>query len=113
MLHYLDDLDSKMESMRAHCEREKDVESPWTSYNASLSRPVLDPEKFLRPKAEPVAAEPVAEAAASEEPEPVEESAVAAAAPSSSTPAALPLEKHIEALQNKFKPAASMKRDEK
>jgi len=36
MLHYLDDLDSKMESMRAHFEREAENESSWTTYNASL-----------------------------------------------------------------------------
>jgi 3'-5' exoribonuclease len=50
MLHYLDDLDSKMESMRAHFEREGDLESPWTSYNPSLGRPLLNTEKFLAPK---------------------------------------------------------------
>ena len=48
MLHYLDDLDSKMESMRAHFERESELEGPWTSYNASLDRPLLDSRKFLR-----------------------------------------------------------------
>lgn len=48
MLHYLDDLDSKMESMRAHFEREADLESAWTSYNSSLSRPLLNTQKFLR-----------------------------------------------------------------
>jgi 3'-5' exoribonuclease len=47
MLHYLDDLDSKMESMRAHFEREADLESPWTSYNPSLGRPLLNSAKFL------------------------------------------------------------------
>ena len=47
MLHYLDDLDSKMEAMRAHFEREADLESPWTSYNASLGRPLLNTAKFL------------------------------------------------------------------
>jgi 3'-5' exoribonuclease len=46
MLHYLDDLDSKMESMRAHFERELGAEGPWTSYNASLGRPLLDARKF-------------------------------------------------------------------
>jgi 3'-5' exoribonuclease len=51
MLHYLDDLDSKMESMRAHFEREADSDSPWTSYNASLGRPLLNTAKFLAPKA--------------------------------------------------------------
>lgn len=49
MLHYLDDLDSKMESMRAHFEREAGQESPWTSYNGSLGRPLLNSSKFLSP----------------------------------------------------------------
>ncbi len=47
MLHYLDDLDSKMESMRAQFEREADLDSPWTSYNPSLARPLLNTKKFL------------------------------------------------------------------
>jgi 3'-5' exoribonuclease len=47
LLHYMDDLDSKMEAMRAHFERETDLESPWTSYNASLGRPLLNSAKFL------------------------------------------------------------------
>ncbi|MBZ5721529.1 MAG: HD domain-containing protein [Acidobacteriia bacterium] len=50
MLHYLDDLDSKMESMRAHFEREADQENAWTSYNASLGRPLLNTTKFLEKK---------------------------------------------------------------
>jgi 3'-5' exoribonuclease len=53
LLHYLDDLDSKMESMRAHFERESELESPWTSYNASLGRPLLNTAKFLASKAAP------------------------------------------------------------
>jgi 3'-5' exoribonuclease len=48
MLHYLDDLDSKMEAMRAHFEREAENDGPWTRYNASLGRPLLDSSKFLR-----------------------------------------------------------------
>jgi 3'-5' exoribonuclease len=51
LLHYMDDLDSKMEAMRAQFEREADLESPWTSYNASLGRPLLNSAKFLAPKA--------------------------------------------------------------
>jgi len=47
MLHYLDDLDSKMESMRAQFERESELESAWTSYNPSLARPLLNTKKFL------------------------------------------------------------------
>jgi 3'-5' exoribonuclease len=50
VLHYLDDLDSKMESMRAHFEREAGGESAWAGYNASLGRPLLNSAKFLDPK---------------------------------------------------------------
>src|ERR1700716_211639 len=64
MLHYLDDLDSKMEAMRAHFEREGDLESPWTSYNPSLGRPLLNTEKLLAPKKSPPA-----DAAVENEPE--------------------------------------------
>jgi 3'-5' exoribonuclease len=50
MLHYLDDLDSKMEAMRAQFEREVGLDSPWSSYNPSLGRPLLNTEKFLSAK---------------------------------------------------------------
>jgi hypothetical protein len=55
MLHYLDDLDSKMESMRAHFEREIGSEAAWAGYNPSLGRPLLNTAKFLagKPEAEP------------------------------------------------------------
>jgi 3'-5' exoribonuclease len=57
MLHYLDDLDSKMEAMRAHFAREADLEGPWTSYNASLGRPLLNSAKFLQGEKTPPASE--------------------------------------------------------
>jgi 3'-5' exoribonuclease len=47
MLHYLDDLDSKMESMRAHFERGADGDGAWTGYNPSLGRPLLNTARFL------------------------------------------------------------------
>jgi 3'-5' exoribonuclease len=50
MLHYLDDLDSKMEAMRSQFEREAGLDNPWTSYNASLGHPLLNTEKFLSQK---------------------------------------------------------------
>ena len=56
MLHYLDNLDSKMESMRAHFEREAASVGPWTGYNSSLSRPLLNSAKFLEKKAVAAAA---------------------------------------------------------
>lgn len=60
MLHYMDDLDSKMEAMRAQFEREAELDSAWTSYNPSLGRPLLNSKKFLEPKPP----EPPAQAAA-------------------------------------------------
>jgi 3'-5' exoribonuclease len=48
MLHYLDDLDSKMESMRTQFEREAENEDAWTGYNPSLGRPLLNVKKFLK-----------------------------------------------------------------
>jgi hypothetical protein len=36
-----------MESMRAQFEREAEFDSPWTSYNPSLARPLLNTKKFL------------------------------------------------------------------
>jgi 3'-5' exoribonuclease len=63
MLHYMDDLDSKMEAMRAQFEREADLEGPWTSYNPSMGRPLLNSAKLLRQKAAP---EPEAPASPSE-----------------------------------------------
>jgi 3'-5' exoribonuclease len=56
MLHYLDDLDSKLESMRAHFERESGMEGAWSSYNPSLARPLLNSAKFLEKKPPAVAA---------------------------------------------------------
>lgn len=52
MLHYLDDLDSKMESMRAHFERESASETSWTGYNPSLGRSLLNSTTFLEKKDE-------------------------------------------------------------
>ena len=37
--------------MRAHFERESDLEAAWTGYNASMGRPLLNTSKFLAPKA--------------------------------------------------------------
>jgi len=52
MLHYLDDLDSKMESMRAQFEREAQSDDAWSGYNPSLGRPLLNVKKFLANKEE-------------------------------------------------------------
>ncbi len=60
MLHYLDDLDSKMESMRAHFQREPGAD--WTTYNPSLERPLLNSKRFLeKPNQAETTAEPAGE----------------------------------------------------
>ncbi|HMK28403.1 MAG TPA: OB-fold nucleic acid binding domain-containing protein [Terriglobales bacterium] len=69
MLHYLDDLDSKMESMRAQFERQAASEEPWAGYNSALARPLLNPAKFLSPK--PVSAGETPAASQASEAEPV------------------------------------------
>jgi len=116
MLHYLDDLDSKMESMRAQFEREADLDTPWTSYNPSLARPLLNTKKFLEkglagsrtvepPK--PVAALASTSAAGEapepgnckpEDPTPEAEAAAVNSAPVTEKPE----ESTFEALQRKF-----------
>ena len=59
LLHYLDDLDSKMESMRLLVDRDRQVEGHFTGYSASMERSILKKVKFLEePVAAPVVAEP-------------------------------------------------------
>ncbi len=64
MLHYLDDLDSKMEAMRAQFERAADSDGAWTSYNPSLGRSVLNIAKFLNKEVSEEKQEPFAESLA-------------------------------------------------
>ncbi|MDW8129132.1 MAG: HD domain-containing protein, partial [Bryobacterales bacterium] len=47
LLHYLDDLDAKMECMRALIENDRQEESDWTGYSSSLERVVLKKLKYL------------------------------------------------------------------
>ncbi len=114
MLHYLDDLDSKMEAMRAQFEREADLDSAWTGYNPSLARPLLNTQKFLdkssakskkeeAPKPATPAADDFAESSSkddevSTESAPVETQSQSAPAAANQAPAASPL----DALQRKF-----------
>jgi hypothetical protein len=60
-----------MEAMRAQFEREATLDSPWTSYNSSLARPLLNTEKFLAPKKAAPPEDPVAaDAELDESPDP-------------------------------------------
>jgi 3'-5' exoribonuclease len=51
ILHYLDDMDSKVECMRALLESDRQVEGCFTAYNIALERSILKKELFLHPPA--------------------------------------------------------------
>ena len=73
LLHYLDDMDSKMECMRALIESDRQVDGCFTAYNNALSRTALKKDRYLNPvngvPAVPVAA-PAAEGASAPAPKP-------------------------------------------
>jgi 3'-5' exoribonuclease len=105
MLHYLDDLDSKMESMRAQFERESELETPWTSYNPSLARPLLNTRKFLEKggvdQAQPSSAKPAADEPTGEAESPLSASEPAVKA-GMTTDAAAAGSTRLDELQRKF-----------
>ena len=47
ILHYLDDMDSKIQGMQTILERDSLIEGEWTGYMASLGRPLLKMPKYL------------------------------------------------------------------
>jgi 3'-5' exoribonuclease len=47
LLHHLDNLDSKMECMRALAEKDRHIEGCWTGYSPSLERSILKKAKYL------------------------------------------------------------------
>jgi 3'-5' exoribonuclease len=49
LLHYLDDLDSKMEAMRAQIENDRQLEGCFTTYNSALERAALKKDRYLNP----------------------------------------------------------------
>jgi 3'-5' exoribonuclease len=51
LLHHLDNLDSKMECMRAAVEKDRQVEGCWTTYNSALDRVVLKKLRYLEEEA--------------------------------------------------------------
>jgi len=60
LLHYLDDMDSKMEAMRALIENDRQLEGCFTSFNAALERPALKMDRFMNPPPARTAAPPAA-----------------------------------------------------
>ena len=67
LLHYLDDMDSKMESMRALIENDRQVEGCFTTFNVALERPALKMDRFLNPPPPRAAAPAAAESEAAPE----------------------------------------------
>jgi 3'-5' exoribonuclease len=49
LLHYIDDMDSKMACMRALIEHDRQVEGCFTTYSAALARPALKMDRYLNP----------------------------------------------------------------
>lgn len=47
LLHQIDTIDSKMESMRSWLRKDHQVEGCWTGFNSALARPVLKKAKYL------------------------------------------------------------------
>jgi 3'-5' exoribonuclease len=52
LLHYLDDLDSKMECVRALEAQDKLVEGEWTAYSSPLERSILKKLRYLQGEGE-------------------------------------------------------------
>ncbi len=72
LLHHLDNLDSKFETMRAFLSKDRFVDGCWTGYSTSLERSVLKKDKYL--------GDDICEAP------PMVEAAAVAAAPSAAVP---------------------------
>jgi 3'-5' exoribonuclease len=53
LLHYLDDLDSKMECMRLLVDRDRQIEGLFTGYSVAMERSVLKKDKYLDDAAPP------------------------------------------------------------
>jgi 3'-5' exoribonuclease len=104
LLHYLDDMDSKMECMRALAENDRQVEGCFTSYSTSLGRPVLKLDRYWNADgaaasaAPKPAASPAAEAAPGSAPQP--------AAPSHPLFAVKPDSQFADKLRQALQPAA-------
>jgi len=52
LLHYIDDMDSKMECMRALIENDRQVEGCFTTYHNALTRSALKKDRYLNPSEE-------------------------------------------------------------
>ena len=96
LLHYLDDMDSKMECMRALIAKDRQVEGCFTSYSSALDRPALKMDRYWEdPPAKPAVCPPAGNGNGQQQPavRPAEAPAQPAAplpAPSDPAPVAPP-----------------------
>jgi 3'-5' exoribonuclease len=60
LLHLLDNMDSKMESMRALIDRDPQIIGEWTGFNSALDRAALKKQKYLNPSPAPAVEAPAA-----------------------------------------------------
>jgi 3'-5' exoribonuclease len=82
LLHYLDDMDSKMECMRALIENDRQIDGCFTTYHSALERSALKKDRYLHPPvaaAKPAAPAPAPAQSAPARPAPTEQPAYAAA----------------------------------
>jgi 3'-5' exoribonuclease len=90
LLHYLDDMDSKMECMRALLENDRQVDGCFTTFHNAMGRMALKKDRYLNPPVETSkpqpAAKPAPEAAPQKAPPPPP--VVAAPAPAVAAPPA-------------------------
>src|SRR5271166_1469809 len=101
LLHFLDNLDSKMECMRKMVATDRHVEGPWTGYSNALDRVVLKTARYLEPEAtEPPA--PVEPQAAHELP-PTAQHSAPSSAPQRSEPSSRPASAFAEKLQQAWR----------
>jgi len=68
LLHHLDNMDSKMEAMRAAVARDRQVGGCWTSLSPALDRMVLKKDRYLDGPPDPPEAKPAGPQAPSSEP---------------------------------------------
>ena len=64
LLHFLDDMDSKMECMRAMIDNDRQVEGCYTGYNAAMTRAALKKDRYLNGTPEPQRTRPESAAVA-------------------------------------------------
>ena len=91
LLHHLDDMDSKMECMRALIEKDRQVEGCFTSYSSALDRPALKMERYWEdPPVKAVVRPPAPAGNGGGQQQPVVRPAVTPSQPAAAVPAPAP-----------------------